>query len=194
MTRLIFSLLGRGKYLKIRIINYSEEQMRTANTSKPVMNGETHEKLMRLTKIVKWLKSLCGEAPKRGHVKRGLFLCPHIGKTTPHIPESLGAGSGGQLPVRDRGNGLKTQPVVYHWTKGVGWVTPTSYELMRMKVVNHKPMNHLEGNPHPSGWGGGQLFKVIFNFCVRNLQNYKLFIIYNFLYFIFEFCLYFLRA
>jgi hypothetical protein len=28
---------------------------------------------------------------------------------------------------------------------------------MRMKVVNHKPVNHLEGNPHPSGWGGGQV-------------------------------------
>jgi putative transposase len=35
--------------------------------------------------------------------------------------------------------------VVYHWTNGVGWVTPTSYEVMRMKVVNHEPVNHPEG-------------------------------------------------
>jgi len=110
--------------------------------------------------------SLCGEAHKSGRVKRGLFMCPHIGKVINadlngainilHIPESLGAGSRGQLPVRDRGNGLKTQPVVYHWTNRVRWVTPTSYEVMRMKVVSHKPVNHPGGNPHPSGWGGGQ--------------------------------------
>ena len=62
-----------------------------------------------------------------------------------HIPESLGSGSGGQLPVRDRGNGLKTQPVVYRWMNGAGWVNPTSYEVMRMKAVNHKPMIRPKG-------------------------------------------------
>jgi len=62
-----------------------------------------------------------------------------------HIPESLGSGSGGQLSVRDRGNGLKAQPVVYRWTSGAGWVIPTSYEVMRMKAVNHKPMIRPKG-------------------------------------------------
>ena len=57
-----------------------------------------------------------------------------------HIPESLRSVSRGQLTVRDRGNGLKTQPVVYRWTNGAGWVNPTSYEVMKMKAVNHKPM------------------------------------------------------
>ena len=38
-----------------------------------------------------------------------------------HIPESLRSVSRGQLTVRDRGNGLKTQPVVYRWTNGAGW-------------------------------------------------------------------------
>jgi len=35
-----------------------------------------------------------------------------------HIPESLGSGGGGQLLARDRGNGLRAQPVVYRWTNG----------------------------------------------------------------------------
>jgi putative transposase len=112
--------------------------------------------------------SLCGEAHEGGRVKRGLFKCPRIGKVINadlngavnilHIPESLGSGSGGQLSVRDRGNGLKTQPVVYRWMNGAGWVNPTSYEVMRMKAVNHKPMTHPGGNPRPSGRGGGQLW------------------------------------
>jgi putative transposase len=101
--------------------------------------------------------SLCGEAHESGRVKRGLFRCPRKGKVINadlngainilHIPESLGSGSGGQLPVRDRGNGLKTQPVVYRWTNGAGWVlyAPTSYEVMKMKVVNHKPMIRPKG-------------------------------------------------
>ncbi len=94
--------------------------------------------------------SLCGEAHEGGRVRRGLFKCPRMGKVINadlngainilHIPESLGSGSGGQLPVRDRGNGLKAQPVVYRWTSGAGWVIPASYEVMRMKAVNHKPM------------------------------------------------------
>ena len=97
--------------------------MKSANAVKLVVNKETREKLMGLTIITaisKWLNSLCGEAHKSGHVKRGLFVCPHIGKVILHIPESLGTGSGGQLPVRDRGNGLKTQPVVYRWMNGAG--------------------------------------------------------------------------
>jgi len=43
-----------------------------------------------------------------------------------------------------RGKWLKAQPVVYRWTNGAGWVT-TSYEVMKMKAVNHKPMIRLEG-------------------------------------------------
>jgi len=79
-----------------------------------------------------------------------LFKCPRIGKVINadlngavnilHISESLRSVSRGQLTVRDRGNGLKTQPVVYRWTNGAGWVNPTSYEVMKMKAVNHKPM------------------------------------------------------
>ncbi|BDB98401.1 hypothetical protein SACC_14180 [Saccharolobus caldissimus] len=94
--------------------------------------------------------SLCGEAHEDGRVKRGLFKCPRMGKVINadlngainilHIPESLGSGSGGQLPVRDGGNGLKAQPLVYRWTNGAGWVIPTSYEVMKMKAVNHKSM------------------------------------------------------
>jgi len=36
-----------------------------------------------------------------------------------HIPEFLGSGEG-QLLARDRGNGLRAQPVVYRWTNGAG--------------------------------------------------------------------------
>jgi putative transposase len=101
--------------------------------------------------------SLCGEAHEGGRIKRGLFKCPHIGKVINadlngavnilHIPESQGAKSEGQLLARDRGNGLKTQPVVYRWTNGAGWVrfAPTSCEVMKMKAVNHEPMNPLRG-------------------------------------------------
>jgi putative transposase len=64
-----------------------------------------------------------------------------------HIPESLGSRSRGQLPGRDRGNGLKAQPVVYRWTNGAGWVriAPTSCEVMKMKAVNHEPVIRPEG-------------------------------------------------
>ena len=103
--------------------------------------------------------SLCGEAHEGGRVKRGLFKCPRIGKVINadlngavnilHIPESLRSVSRGQLTVRDRGNGLKTQPVVYRWTNGAGWVrtAPTSYEVMNMKAVNHEPVIRPEGTP-----------------------------------------------
>jgi putative transposase len=67
--------------------------------------------------------SLCGEVHESGRIKRGLFKCPRIGKVINadlngainilHTPESLGSGSRGQLPVRDRGNGLKAQLLVY---------------------------------------------------------------------------------
>jgi putative transposase len=50
-----------------------------------------------------------------------------------HIPES----------VKDMVKWLKEQPVVYRWTNGAGWVT-ASYEVMRMKAVNHKPMIRLK--------------------------------------------------
>jgi len=62
-----------------------------------------------------------------------------------HIPESLGAGRRGQLLARDRGNGLKAQPVVYCWTSGAGWLKATSDEAMKMKAVNHKPMIRPKG-------------------------------------------------
>jgi len=96
--------------------------------------------------------SLCGEVHESGRIKRGLFRCPRMGKVINadlngainilHIPEFQGSGRKGQLPVRDRGNGLKTQPVVYRWTNKAGWVqkSPASYEVMKMKAVNHKPM------------------------------------------------------
>ncbi|BBD73628.1 hypothetical protein HS1genome_2017 [Sulfodiicoccus acidiphilus] len=101
--------------------------------------------------------SLCGEAHESGRIKRGLFRCPRMGKVINadlngainilHIPESLGSGSGGQLPVRDRGNGPKARPVVHLWTNGAGWVllAPTSYEAMKMKAVNHEPMIRPKG-------------------------------------------------
>jgi putative transposase len=103
--------------------------------------------------------SLCGDAHEGGRVERGLYKCPRMGKVINadlngarnilHIPESLGSVSRGQLTVRDRGNGLKTQPVVYRWTSRAGWVrtAPTSNEAMRMKAVNHKPMNRPKGTP-----------------------------------------------
>jgi transposase len=88
--------------------------------------------------------SLCGEIHEDGRIERGLFKCPHTGKVINadlngainilHIPES----------VKDRGKWLKAQPVVYRWTNGAGWVT-TSYEVMKMKAINHKPMIRLEG-------------------------------------------------
>jgi len=107
--------------------------------------------------------SLCGEAHEGGRVERGLYKCPRMGKVINadlngarnilHIPESLGSVSWGQLTVRDRGNGLKTQPVVYRWTSRAGWVqtTPTSNEAMRMKAVNHKPINNPKTTPTLQG-------------------------------------------
>ncbi|MGC9104218.1 MAG: transposase, partial [Candidatus Methanodesulfokora sp.] len=99
--------------------------------------------------------SLCGEAHEGGRIFRGLFKCPRTGKAINadlngainilHIPESLGAGRRGQLPARDRGNGLKTQPVVYRWMNGAGWLKATSCEVMKMNVVNHKPVNRSKG-------------------------------------------------
>jgi putative transposase len=55
---------------------------------------------------------------------------------------------GGLSMVRERGNGPKTRSVVYRWTNEAGWVTPTSYEVMKMRAVNHKPMNR-PGKPLP---------------------------------------------
>jgi len=99
--------------------------------------------------------SLCGEAHESGRIKRGLFKCPRVGKVINadlngainilHTPESLRSKRRGQILVRDRGNGLKTQPVVYRWTNGAGWLLATSYEVMKMKAVNHKPMIRPKG-------------------------------------------------
>jgi putative transposase len=103
--------------------------------------------------------SLCGEAHEGGRIKRGLYKCPRIGKVINadlngamnilHIPESRGAADGGLSAARDRGNGLKTQPAVYRWTSGAGWVldAPTSCEAVRMKAVNHEPMIRPKGTP-----------------------------------------------
>ena len=103
--------------------------------------------------------SLCGEAHEGGRIKRGLYKCPRIGKVINadlngamnilHIPESLRAADGGLSAARDRGNGLKTQPAVYRWTSGAGWVldAPTSREAVRMKAVNHEPMTRPKGTP-----------------------------------------------
>ncbi|MGC9136756.1 RNA-guided endonuclease InsQ/TnpB family protein, partial [Caldivirga sp.] len=95
--------------------------------------------------------TLCGEAHENGRIHRGLFKCPRMGKVINadlnaainilHTPKSQGSGN----PVRDRGNGPKAKPVVYHWTSRAGWLSPTSNEAMRMKTVNHKPMNHPKG-------------------------------------------------
>ena len=101
--------------------------------------------------------SLCEEAHESGRVKRGLFKCPRTGEAINadlngavnilHIPESLGTKSRGQLLVRDRGNWLKTQSAVYRWTNGAGWVqqAPASCEVMKMRAVNHKPVNRPKG-------------------------------------------------
>jgi len=45
--------------------------------------------------------------------------------------------------VKDRGKWLKAQPVVYRWTNEAGWAT-ASYEAMKMKGVNHKPVIRLK--------------------------------------------------
>jgi transposase len=96
-----------------------------------------------------------GKPHESGRIKRGLFKCPRVGKVINadlngainilHTPESLRSKRRGQILVRDRGNGLKTQPVVYRWTNGAGWLLATSYEVMKMKAVNHKPMIRPKG-------------------------------------------------
>jgi putative transposase len=63
--------------------------------------------------------------------------------------------------VRDRGNGLKAQPVVYRWTNGAGWVKPTSYEVMKMKAVNYKPMIYPEGTLALQGGEEVSCIKII---------------------------------
>ena len=109
--------------------------------------------------------SLCGEAHEGGRVKRGLFKCPRTGKVINadlngainilHIPESLGAKSEGQLLARDRGNGPEARPAVYRWTSRAGWVlyAPASDEAVKVKAVNHKPMNRPKGTLTLKGGG-----------------------------------------
>jgi len=94
--------------------------------------------------------SLCGEIHEDGRIKRGLFKCPHTKKV-------INADLNGAINIlyipeffEDRGKWLKAQPVVYRWTSGAGWVT-TSYEVMRMKAVNHEPMISLKGTTFPLG-------------------------------------------
>jgi len=83
------------------------------------------------------------EIYEKGRIERGLFKCPHTGKV-------INADLNGAINIlhiseffEDRGKWLKAQPVVYRWTSGAGWVT-TSYEVMKMKVVNHKPVIRLK--------------------------------------------------
>ncbi|MFP3417610.1 MAG: hypothetical protein RXO71_04950 [Nitrososphaeria archaeon] len=45
--------------------------------------------------------------------------------------------------VKDMVKWLKAQPVVYRWTNEAGWAT-TSYEVMKIKVINHEPMIRLK--------------------------------------------------
>jgi len=88
--------------------------------------------------------SLYGEIHENRRIKRGLFECPHTEKVINailngainilHIPES----------VKDKGKWLKAQPVVYRWTSRAGWAT-ASYEVMKMKTINHEPMIRLKG-------------------------------------------------
>ncbi len=87
--------------------------------------------------------SSCGEAHENGLLI--MFKCPRMEKASKHIPESLGAGRRGQLLVRDRGNGVKANPVVYRWTSGAGWLKATSDEAMKMNMVNHKLVNCSKG-------------------------------------------------
>jgi len=66
--------------------------------------------------------SPCGESYKMTDLNGAINIL--------HIPESLRSTDRGISVVRDRGNGLKTQPVIYRWTNGMEWVeTPTSYEV-----------------------------------------------------------------
>ncbi|AKV73933.1 hypothetical protein MsedC_0870 [Metallosphaera sedula] len=71
-------------------------------------------------------------------------MCPHSGENTyPRVPKTWKKRT---TPTRDRDNGHKTVPVVYHWTNGARWRNPsTSNEVMKMKMVNRKLMNHPEG-------------------------------------------------
>jgi len=78
--------------------------------------------------------SLCGDIHINGYIEPGLFKCSDIEKVLNadlnstirmlHIPKSPRTESY-SLSVRDRGSGLKIQPVVYHWTNGSGWKLST---------------------------------------------------------------------
>jgi len=82
------------------------------------------------------------EIHENGRIERGLFKCPHTGKVINadlngainilHIPES----------VKDRASSWRHSP----WSiagRTERWVT-TSYEEMKMKAINHKPMIRLK--------------------------------------------------
>ncbi|MGB9785155.1 MAG: hypothetical protein ACPLSO_05115 [Fervidicoccaceae archaeon] len=62
-----------------------------------------------------------------------------------HIFESQGSGRSPLLPARDRGNWLKTRPVVYCWTSGAGWAISVNNEAVKMRAAKHKPVNHPMG-------------------------------------------------
>lgn len=55
---------------------------------------------------------------------------------------------------------LGGRPVAYRWTNGTGWArrAPASCEVVRMKAVNHKPVNRPKGTPTLQG--GEEVRKV----------------------------------
>jgi putative transposase len=85
-----------------------------------------------------------GCSPTRGELIH-LSMCPHANT---HSPESQCGQDGGSPALGIGVKWLKTQPLVYRWTSGAGWVAfrpLTSYEAVRVKAVNHKPVNHSKG-------------------------------------------------
>ena len=55
-----------------------------------------------------------------------------------------------------RGDWLKAERALSRWTSEAGWLRATSYEVMKMKAVNHKPVIRLS-QPSPSGEGAQSL-------------------------------------
>ncbi len=56
---------------------------------------------------------------------------------------------------------MVARSVVYRWTGGAGGLNPSA---MRMRTMNHKPINHPKGNPQD---GGGQYGACFLNVDIR---------------------------